>query len=475
MEDQDFQAGVQQIQDRVQALTDLAKRLKIRSPAKLLAAARGKVAGATLELAKAALEFEVSKQVLAPKFRSTGKSAAEGPNERLQADLIDFSQNTKTKQKYALLVNDVYTREVRAKALPNKTPEVVNAAAQELIPELVGGKQDFSITTDKGREFNLLEQAIGEEAVHREKQSMNDISVLDRSMQTVKKDMAADVADGRKQNWVEALNPAVEAHNERPHSSTYVAPSKVEETPAADFRILQDNARKFMYNRNAQQRKKTALQEAGAFRAPTTNTRSFEPQYGDVQVLGSKRRDDPPDKVRNTGQGEYLLKQIQPVPRGSLNAAGRLTDKNLPRKIRLQERAKDLEAYISDIGGQIALNSLERVLRRGEIDNLYNTMRKNQITIRGFLKLYNEIFKVNRGIVTLRMAQPVSNIEPVAPAPAPAPVETPEERRARMDRQFEASQRLREEQDRAREQRQRERQQQRIGGVRAAFGVAPRG
>ena len=124
------------------------------------------------------------------------------------------------------------------------------------------------------------------------------------------------------------------------------------------------------------------MRQSGAFRAPTTNTRSFEPQYGDVQVLGSKRRDDPPDKVRNTGQGEYLLKQIQPVPRGSVNAAGQLTDKNLPRKIRLQERAKDLEAYISDIGGQIQLNSLERVLRRGEIDNLYSTMRKNQVTIR---------------------------------------------------------------------------------------------
>ena len=117
MDDQAFQRGVQDIQDRVQALTDLAKRLKIRSPAKLLAAARGKIAGATLELAKVALEFEVSKQILAPKYRSTGKSAAEGPNERLQADLIDFSQNTRTKQKYALMLQDVYTREVRAKPL----------------------------------------------------------------------------------------------------------------------------------------------------------------------------------------------------------------------------------------------------------------------------------------------------------------------------------------------------------------------
>ena len=115
MDDQAFQRGVQDIQDRVQALTDLAKRLKIRSPAKLLAAARGKIQGATRQLAKAALEFEVTRQTLAPKYRSTGKSAAEGPNERLQTDLIDFSQNTSgTSQKYALMVQDVYTRGVRA-------------------------------------------------------------------------------------------------------------------------------------------------------------------------------------------------------------------------------------------------------------------------------------------------------------------------------------------------------------------------
>ena len=203
------------------------------------------------------MEFQTSKQILAPKYRSTGKSAAEGPNERLQADLIDFSQNTKTKQKYALMVQDVYTREIRVQALPNKTPQVVNAAAQELIPELVDGKQNFSITTDKGREWNALDDVIPSQAVHREKQSMNDISVLDRGMQTVKKDMAADVADGSAKNWVVALPGAVTAHNDRPHSTTYVPPSKVEETPVADFRILQDNARKFSFNRNAQQRKKT--------------------------------------------------------------------------------------------------------------------------------------------------------------------------------------------------------------------------
>ena len=146
-----------------------------------------------------------------------------------------------------------------------------------------------------------------------------------------------------------------------------------------------------------------------------------------------------------------------------------------------------MEAYISDIGGQqIALNSLERVLRRGEIDNLYITMRKNQITIRGFLKLYNEIFRVVRGIVTLKTAQPdeppapppAPSYDAVPPPPSPGVRETPEsveERRARLDRQLAESQRLRDEQDRAREEQQRQRQQQRFGQLQAAFEVAPRG
>ena len=86
MDQQAFAAGVEEIQNRVRQITDLARGLKTRSPAMLLAAARGKVPGATLELAKAALAFETSKQVLAPRYRSTGKSTAEGANTRLQAD-----------------------------------------------------------------------------------------------------------------------------------------------------------------------------------------------------------------------------------------------------------------------------------------------------------------------------------------------------------------------------------------------------
>ena len=58
------------------ALKDLAKELRIRPAIKLLQAALGKVAGANLRLAQLALEGNTGKPVLAPAYKSTGKSAA---------------------------------------------------------------------------------------------------------------------------------------------------------------------------------------------------------------------------------------------------------------------------------------------------------------------------------------------------------------------------------------------------------------
>ena len=206
-----------QYEATVATLKAKARELRIRNPAKLLQAARSSVPGANLRLAQLALEDSASKQVLAPAYRSTGKSAAEGPNERLQADLIDMSQNTRTKERFALMINDVYTREVRVKTLTNKRPETVNAAMQELLPTLVEDTTNFAISTDAGREFSQLDQGgIPAQAVHRAKSGVNDIAVLDRAMQTVKQDSAAAVADGDAKNWVDALPLAISAHNRRP-------------------------------------------------------------------------------------------------------------------------------------------------------------------------------------------------------------------------------------------------------------------
>ena len=54
-----------------------------------------------------------------------GKAAATRPDSTLQADLIDFSNNlppTAKGNRYAVVLSDVFTRELRTAAVPSKDP-----------------------------------------------------------------------------------------------------------------------------------------------------------------------------------------------------------------------------------------------------------------------------------------------------------------------------------------------------------------
>ena len=79
--------------DAMELLGRLARDFNVRDPRKLYQIARREFPerrDLTSARAQAALRSDVARQVLAPKPRSLGKSAAEGPNDRLQADLVDF-------------------------------------------------------------------------------------------------------------------------------------------------------------------------------------------------------------------------------------------------------------------------------------------------------------------------------------------------------------------------------------------------
>ena len=109
--------------ERHEAAMELLRRLAadfgVRDARKLHQLARREFPGnvdLTFDRARAALQQDVVRQVLAPKPRSLGKSAAEGPSDRLQADLIDFSQYTLSKNKYGLVITDVFTREAACTA-----------------------------------------------------------------------------------------------------------------------------------------------------------------------------------------------------------------------------------------------------------------------------------------------------------------------------------------------------------------------
>ena len=127
----------------MEALRDLADDFNVRDPRKLYRLARQRDLDVTHAMAFEALKADVGRQVQAPRPRALGKSAAEGPNDRLQADLIDFSQNTRGKTRYGLVVMDVFTREAAVEPLQNKNAETVGRATRRAARELTGDDGNF--------------------------------------------------------------------------------------------------------------------------------------------------------------------------------------------------------------------------------------------------------------------------------------------------------------------------------------------
>ena len=101
----------------LQRLRSLGDEYNLRDPRKLLQIAQRQGLAATVKLAKEALAGDVGRQVLRPPPRATGKAAATRPDSTLQADLIDFSLNlppTSEGNRYAVVLSDVFTRELRS-------------------------------------------------------------------------------------------------------------------------------------------------------------------------------------------------------------------------------------------------------------------------------------------------------------------------------------------------------------------------
>ncbi len=405
--------------DIIMALFKLAGELRIRSATKLLQAARGKIAGATGKLAAAALEGVTSRQTMAPGARSTGKSAAEDMGRIFQSDLIDFSSNARSsdgKKKYALVVQDVFTREINTKAIDDKKPGTVNQAFKDIVDVPAG---PIKVTTDKGGEFSNLEAALPDrKLIHVAKQAndKNAIAVIDRGIQTIKKDISADIADGGGR-WDEKIEAVTNSYNDRPHSQTIVAPGEVSENEVAQFKLLQKNAANFVVNQSQTVAKQTQLREAGAFRVSQPNARSFNPQWSDKSYNLKNVKG---DQVTNTSNNSFLLKHTQAVPKNSTAPLGRLTDASIPRKSRYQERANDVVEMLAGRGSQMTLVAFDSAIRAGDAEGLIKLLRRNNITIRGFLRIYPELFVVRNGIVKLK-AQAAAP-EPAAPEPeAPEP------------------------------------------------------
>ena len=174
----------------MKALRDLADDFNVRDPRKLYRLARQRDLDVTQAMAFEALKADVGRQVQAPR-RALGKSAAEGPN-RLQVDLIDFSQNTWGKTKYGLVVHPGGRRGTSAEQERRDggpRHQARRAGAD-------GGRRELRGYDRPGQRVRHAGRKLPAEAVHRTKrpEDRNAIAVVDRGIQTLKKDLATRVA-----------------------------------------------------------------------------------------------------------------------------------------------------------------------------------------------------------------------------------------------------------------------------------------
>ena len=98
-----------------------------------------------------------------------------------------------------------------------------------------------------------------------------------------------------------------------------------------------------------------------------------------------------------------------------------MTDATIPKKARYQERANDVVDMLAGSGSQMTLVAFESGIRGGDAENLIKLLRRNSITIRGFLRIYPELFVVRNGVVKLKTQAAESAPEPAPPPPAAPP------------------------------------------------------
>ena len=419
-------------QQILEELRALAENRNIRDARKLYQLAKAQeMRGVTQALASEALKGSIPRQVLAPPPRSAGHFASSRPGQDIQADLIDFSKNTKLRgqpHRYALVTADVFTRKLGIEPLKSKNAATVASAMQRELKEM-GADKGALVRTDKGNEFARIDN---EQNIHqtRDPKDTNGLAVVDRGIQSIKRDLVAEVGKTKGTKWADVAEKVVRDHNEQPNPAVFGPPDSVEKNPVQEFKVLQKNAEHYARNAKNAERMKAAVEEAGFFREPIDNGgRSFKPRYSGAYEVERVDSDYVYAKghlkaVEKGASGEgfrTLLKQALPATVGDLKEkltvdADRL--QGVSAKQALRNQATTLENLLRQ-EGEISTEELLRKLPglRRKVRRYRNLTETNWLE-----KAYKDKFEIKDGKVRLRTSAPAQPAaQPPQPAQAPPP------------------------------------------------------
>lgn len=230
------------------------------------------------------------------------------------ADLADMQKYSKQNSgyKYILIVIDVFTKYIWARALHSKQPRSVTQAFENIFE--LDGRKPLRLQTDRGREFD---SAYLREFYKKHKityfTSWNKTykcSVVERANRTIKSRMFRYFTANNNHQWVHVLQKIVDSYNNSYHRSIKMTPNEACE---ALTRVVFNNLYGYFFDK---QRKKPMLNvgdkvrvayDRGVFDKSYEKTHTIET----AKVVAVARRPYPMYSLRDWS-GEHVNRKFYP-------------------------------------------------------------------------------------------------------------------------------------------------------------------
>ena len=297
-------------------LVDLYNELSRPSANKLYLAAKERGIPLTQARAREFTKNDEGGQAYAPGPNFGGKVVASSINERWAADIIDQKAKRGSYGESAILVvQDIFSRRLYAKALRTKGAQEV-AAAFEGIMSTAG--RPAELTTDGGLEWTgAFAQLIrGTGIPHRIKPvgsaSINDMATLDAAIRNLREALGR---SGVGASWPRELPAIVQALNKRPNSGTLDhSPASVPGNDELQFTLQQWAARDIVTSAQNTQKLEDGLLAAGAARplldkGTWPNRRAANATWGEREPILDISRG-----ILTTTRGAGPIKAYKPAP-----------------------------------------------------------------------------------------------------------------------------------------------------------------
>ena len=388
------------------ALRALSKQLGSPGALALYTAARKRGIAVTRQQARELVSKRGENQIFTAVQPSAGKSTAESEFARFQADVIDQRNDGGVEgeeiAKDILVVVNIFTREVYARAMPNKSAAETKKAMISILATIDG--TPGVLTTDGGLEFSgAFETEVKKRGIAlRLKDGKDAIAVVDRTIQSLRLTLAKMMAV-QKGTWQQLLGKAVNAVNDTPKETLHhESPAEVSTNPEVKFMLLQDNAGKIRHNIQLLSKRKDRLTSAGGVRAPEAGKsfkRGTEATYGKVKQL-----QDIEGSTAIAQDGVRIdVKHLKAVNENSTDVTARFGNKE--NSVRVAKQIKAVEVIVAlslaYMAGKerVNLETLRKFLKdqlRTATVNLEGILRKTKLSLGDALRLDTEI-KITNG------------------------------------------------------------------------------